>query len=127
MSTIISTIKAPAAIGPYSQAVMETKGGQLLFISGQLGLQPENGELVAGVEAQANQALSNMKAILAEAGGTLKNVIKTTIFLVDMNDFTVVNKIYGEHFADFYPARSTVAVVALPKGAVFEIEAVACL
>ena len=127
MSTIISTTKAPAAIGPYSQAVMETKGGQLLFISGQLGLLPENGELATGIEAQANQALSNMKAILAEAGGTLKNVIKTTIFLVDMNDFAVVNKIYGEYFADFYPARSTVAVSALPKGAVFEIEAVACL
>jgi 2-iminobutanoate/2-iminopropanoate deaminase len=127
MSKIINTSKAPAAIGPYSQAVAETQGGQLLFISGQLGLLPENGELVEGISGQVDQALKNMTAILAEAGGTLKNVIKTTLFLTDMADFAVVNKIYGDYFSEFYPARSTIAVKALPKGAVFEIEAVACL
>jgi 2-iminobutanoate/2-iminopropanoate deaminase len=127
MSTIINTSKAPAAIGPYSQAVMETKGGQLLFISGQLGLMPETGELAEGISAQVEQAIMNMTAILAEAGGTLKNVIKTTLFLTDMADFAVVNKIYGEYFSEFYPARSTIAVKALPKGAIFEFEAVACL
>lgn len=124
MKKIINTTNAPAAIGPYSQAVLV---GNMLYISGQIGLKPENGELLEGVILQARRAFENMKAILTEAGADFSNVVKTTVFLVDMSDFAEINKIYAEYFTENFPARSTVAVLALPKGASFEIEAVACL
>lgn len=125
MKTIISTSKAPAAIGPYSQAV---KKGGTLYLSGQIGLSPSTGELVSGdVKEQAAQALANMRAVLAEAGATPDDVTKTTVFIVDMADFQAVNEVYAETFGKDAPARSCVAVAALPKGARVEIEAVAVL
>lgn len=121
---IISTSNAPAAIGPYSQAI---RAGQFLFASGQLGLDPTSGELREGIEAQTRQALANMQAVLAEAGATVANVVKTTIFLADMADFAVVNRIYGEVFGHEPPARSTVQVAALPKNGLVEIEMIVFL
>ncbi|GIV70639.1 RidA family protein [Caldilinea sp.] len=119
---IVNTSGAPAAIGPYSQAV---RVGQFLFASGQLGLDPVTGELRDGIEAQTRQALANMQAVLAAAGATTKDVVKTTIFLADMADFTVVNRIYAEVFGEEPPARSTVQVAALPKNGLIEIEMIA--
>ena len=125
MKTVISTSKAPAAIGPYSQAI---KSGDTLYLSGQIGMDPATGELVsADVKEQAAQALANMKAILAEAGATPANVSKVTVFIVDMADFQAVNAVYAETFGPEPPARSCVAVAALPKGARVEIEATAVL
>lgn len=125
MKTIISTPKAPAAIGPYSQA---TKSGDTLYLSGQIGMDPATGELVsADVKEQAAQALANMKAVLAEAGATPADVTKVTVFILDMADFQAVNAIYAETFGSEPPARSCVAVAALPKGARVEIEATAVL
>ncbi len=118
----ISTAGAPAAIGPYSQAV-STDG--LVFCSGQLGLDPETGELAQGVEAQADRALRNLAAVLDAAGLTLADVLKTTIFLADMGDFAAVNAVYARHMPDPPPARSTVQVAALPKAGLVEIEAIA--
>ena len=119
---IISTQNAPQAIGPYSQAV---KSGDLLFCSGQIALQP-NGELLEGtVEDQTHQVLKNMTAVLEEAGSSLNKVIKTTIFLADMNDFQTVNKVYSEYFGEHKPARSTVEVSRLPKDVKVEIECIA--
>lgn len=121
--TIISTRKAPAAVGPYSQAV-QTEG--LIFISGQLGLVPETGTFVeGGVKEQTIQALDNMEAILKEAGGGFDNVVKTTVLLADINDFAVVNGVYGERFAENPPARAAYAVAKLPLGGLVEIEAIA--
>jgi len=122
--TVISTPQAPAAIGPYSQAI---RTGDLLFASGQLGLDPATGNLVNGIEAQTRQALTNLQAVLAAAGGSVANVVKTTIFLADMADFATVNAIYGEVFRHEPPARSTVQVAALPKGGLVEIEVIARL
>lgn len=120
---IIATDKAPAAIGPYSQAV---RVGDLIYTAGQLGIVPATKTLAgADVEAQARQALENLKAILEAAGSCLRHVVKTTLFLQDMGDFARVNAIYGEYFAEEPPARSTVQVAALPLGARVEIEAVA--
>ena len=118
---VISTASAPAAIGPYSQAI---KLGGLVFTSGQIGLTPA-GELVDGVTAQAHQAFQNLSAILQEAGGSLSTVIKFTLFLTDLNDFALVNEIMKEYVSEPYPARSTVGVASLPKGALFEVEAIA--
>lgn len=118
----ISTPGAPAAIGPYSQAI-QVDG--FLFCSGQLGLDPLNGELADGVEAQAEQALRNLEAILGQAGLSFANVVKTTIFLADIGDFAAVNAVYAAHMTDPPPARSTFAVGALPKGGRIEIEAIA--
>ena len=120
--SIISTQQAPAAIGPYSQAV---KIGAFVFTSGQLGMDPASGALPDGIEEQAHQAFKNLSAILTEAGGGLSDVIKFTLFLTDLNDFATVNQIMTEYVAQPYPARSTVEVSALPKGARFEIEAIA--
>lgn len=120
--TVISTSQAPAAIGPYSQAI---RSGNLLFASGQLGLEPATGNLAVGIEAQTRQALANLQAVLAAAGGGIANVVKTTIFLADMADFATVNAIYGEVFRHEPPARSTVQVAALPKGGLVEIEVIA--
>ncbi|SDZ95484.1 2-iminobutanoate/2-iminopropanoate deaminase [Xylanibacter ruminicola] len=123
MKKVISTSKAPAAIGPYSQAIQV---GNLVFASGQIPIDPATGNFVAGgVREQARQSLTNVKAILDEAGLTLDNVVKTTVFLADMNDFADVNAVYAEFFAEPYPARSAVAVKTLPKGALVEIEVIA--
>ena len=117
----ISTEKAPAAIGPYSQAIA---AGDFLYLSGQLGVNPKTGNLEEGVEAQAERAISNMKAILAQAGTDISHVVKTTVFLKSMADFAAVNAIYAAHFKQPYPARSCVQVAELPKGGLVEIEAV---
>jgi len=123
--TAISTTQAPAAIGPYSQAI---RADGYLFCSGQLGLDPATGDFVAGdVGAQAEQALRNLGAVLEAAGLTFGDVVKTTIFLADMADFAAVNDVYGRFVTDPPPARSTVAVAALPKGGRVEIEATARL
>lgn len=122
MRTVVQTSAAPAAIGPYSQAI---RSGELVFTAGQIGLDPGSGELMEGVEAQAERALRNLTAVLDAAGTSPERVIKTTIFLADMADFATVNEVYGRHFSAPFPARSTVGVAGLPKGALVEIEAVA--
>ncbi|MCI5551189.1 MAG: RidA family protein [Christensenellales bacterium] len=119
---IISTQKAPGAIGPYSQAV---RAGDMLFTSGQLGLNPETGVLAEGVRAQADQALKNLGAILHEAGLDYKDVIKTVVFIKNMADFKTVNEVYAQYFTANYPARSCVEVAALPMGGLVEVECVA--
>lgn len=120
----VETLNAPAAIGPYSQAV---RTGDLLFLSGQIPLDPATGAMVpGGIEAQTRQVLANLEAVLQAAGLAYGHLVKTTIFLVDLNDFAVVNQIYGECFAGVVPpARATVQVAALPKGALVEIEGIA--
>ena len=118
----IHTDSAPAAIGPYSQAI---KVGDMVFTSGQIALTPNGEFLEGGVEAQARQVLKNLSEVLKEAGSSMSKVVKTTIFLADMNDFAAVNTIYAEAFGDHKPARSTIAVKTLPKNALIEIEAVA--
>ena len=119
---VIQTNQAPAAIGPYSQAV--SKNG-LLFVSGQLGLDPATGALVEGVEAQTRRALQNLVAILAAAGLGTKNVLKATIYVANMDDFALVNKLYAETFAPPFPAREVVQAARLPKNALVEISAIA--
>lgn len=119
---VISTDKAPAAIGPYSQAI-EANG--MVFASGQIPVNPATGEIPEGVEAQAKQAFSNLKALLEAAGTSIENVVKTTVFIKDMNDFGVINQIYAEYFTGTYPARSCVEVARLPKDVLLEIEAIA--
>ncbi len=120
----INTKKAPAAIGPYVQAISTDN---LVFTSGQLPLNPETGELVTEIKAATKQALENIKAILEEAGTSMDKVIKCTVFLADINDFAAVNEVYGQYFTDHKPARSAIQVGALPKGGVLEIEAIASL
>ncbi len=116
---------APAPIGPYSQAV---RAGDWLFVSGSLGLDPETGEFVPGdAAAQARKALENMTAVLAAANATMDHVVKTTVFLADMNDFAAVNAVYGEFFTGVPPARSAIQAARLPKDAFVEIEAIAYL
>lgn len=125
MRRIINTVKAPAAIGPYSQAVVVDRS---MYISGQLGMDPSSGQLVAGgVQAQTKQALINMGEILKEAGCGYENVVKTTVLLADMNDFGNVNEVYKEFFQKSFPARAAYQVAALPRGGLVEIEAVAIL
>lgn len=120
---IISTKNAPGAIGPYSQGV---KTGNMIFTSGQLPIDPANGELVEDdVKKAAAQALENVKAILAESGASLNNVVKTVVFLKDINDFAAVNEVYASYFTSDFPARSCIQVAKLPKGALLEIEAIA--
>jgi 2-iminobutanoate/2-iminopropanoate deaminase len=119
----VSTQAAPAAVGPYSQAIATD---ELVFCSGQIPLDPQTGEMVdGGIEAQAERALRNLEAVLDAAGCTFSNVVKTTIFLADIGDFGAVNGVYGRFMPDPPPARSTFAVGALPKGARIEIEAIA--
>ena len=122
MNRAIATASAPAAIGPYSQAMAS---GDVVFCSGQLGLDPATGVLVDGVEAQAARAIENLAAVLGAAGMDLGSVVKTTIFLARIDDFAMVNGVYAQHFTAPFPARSTVAVAALPKGGLVEIEAIA--
>jgi 2-iminobutanoate/2-iminopropanoate deaminase len=121
---VITTDKAPAAIGPYSQAI---QAGGLLFCSGQIPLDPVSGEIVAGdVQRQAEQVMENISAVLSAAGAGFNDVVKATVFLVEMNDFGAVNEVYGRYFTGHKPARSTVAVKALPRGVLLEIEIIAC-
>ena len=118
----IQTNGAPAAIGPYSQGI---RSGELVFCSGQLGLDPTTGELAEGVEAQTERSLRNLGSVLDAAGLSFDDVVKTTIFLADIDDFTAVNAIYAKSMPEPPPARSTVGVAGLPKGARVEIEAIA--
>lgn len=124
MAIAISTKKAPAAIGPYSQGV---KVGNLIFTSGQLGIDPETGKMPPEVENQARNSLQNIRAILEAAGSGMDKVFKTVVFLADMNDFTAVNNVYEGFFTGTFPARSCVQVARLPKDALVEIEAVAVI
>lgn len=124
MKEALSTTQAPAAIGPYSQGVKAS--GETVYVSGQLPIDPATGEMPQGVEAQAEQSFSNVEAILAAAGLTLADVVKTTVLLADIGDFAAVNAVYARRFSAPYPARSAFAVAALPKpGALLEVEAVA--
>ena len=123
MKKVISTPKAPAAIGPYSQAIQV---GNLIYTSGQIPIDPSTGQFVeGGIKEQTRQSLSNIQAILQEAGSTMASVVKTTVFLADMADFADMNNVYAEFFTEPYPARSAVAVKTLPKNALVEIEVVA--
>ncbi len=123
MQTIISTSNAPGAIGPYSQAV---KARGLLFLSGQLGIDPVTGAMADGVQAQTRQALTNARQILTAAGSSMASVVKTTVFLADISDFSAMNEIYATFFpAGSCPTRSAFQVAALPKGALVEIELIA--
>ena len=125
MKNVISTQKAPAAIGPYSQAIQV---GNLVYTSGQIPINPETGTFVeGGIKEQTRQSLLNVQAILNEIGLTMGSVVKTTVFMADMNDFADMNAVYAEFFAEPYPARSAVAVKTLPKGALVEIEVVAAV
>lgn len=126
---VVRTAEAPAAIGPYSQAVVVPVGNQrMVFCSGQIALDPATGNLVeGGVEAQTRQVLANLAAVLAAANATFAHVVKTTIFLASMDDFTKVNEIYGEKFVHDPPARETVQAAKLPKGGLVEISAIAVI
>jgi 2-iminobutanoate/2-iminopropanoate deaminase len=123
MKKVISTTQAPAAIGPYSQAIL---AGNILFASGQLGIDPVTNDFVeGGVQAQTRQAFTNVKAILSEAGYSVQDIVKTTVFLADMADFAAMNEVYAAQFDGDFPARSAVAVKTLPKNGLVEIEVVA--
>ncbi len=120
---IIATDAAPKTVGPYSQAV---QAGTFLFLSGQLALNPQNGEMVGSdIATQTKQVIENIKAVLGAAGASLGDVVKTTVFLQSMGDFAAMNEVYKQYFGDSAPARSTVEVAKLPKNALFEIESVA--
>lgn len=121
---VIQTDKAPNAIGPYSQAVV-APAGSTVYLSGQIGLDPATGDLVSEqVEEQVRQAFSNMSAVIHAAGGSLHSIVKLTLFLTDLADFGIANTVMSELIPEPFPARSTVQVAALPKGALFEIEAI---
>lgn len=124
MKKEIKTEKAPGAIGPYSQAV---RSGNLIFISGQLPINPETGEMPDEIKAQTRQSIANIKAILEAEGATLDNVLKTTVLLADMSLFGPMNEVYAEEFREVYPARAAFAVKELPKQALVEIEVIAAL
>lgn len=115
------TTNAPAAIGPYSQAITV---GNMLFTSGQIPIDPATGNIPEGVEAQARQALTNVKNLIAAAGGSIENTVKTTVFIQNMGDFAKINEIYAEFFTEPYPARSCVEVAKLPKDVLLEVEAI---
>ncbi len=119
---VISTQNAPAAIGPYSQAL---DLGGMVFVSGQIPVDPATGAMPEDVQGQARQSLANLKAILAEAGLTMADVVKTVVFLADLDDFAAVNEVYAQAFAQPFPARSCVQVAGIPKGAKVEIECIA--
>lgn len=120
---VITSANAPKAIGPYSSAISL---GNMLFVSGQIPVNPQSGDMPEDIRDQANQSLSNLKALVEEAGFTLADVVKTTVFLADIADFTAVNEVYSTYFAQPYPTRSCVAVKDLPKGAKVEIECICC-
>lgn len=123
MKSIIQTNQAPAPIGPYSQAV---QAGNMLFISGQIAIDPTTNELIScGVKEEAQQVMKNLEAVLKTAGYTFENIVKTSIFLSDMNHFSIVNEVYGSYFNSDFPARETVAVLGLPKNVNVEISVIA--
>ena len=123
--TVIHSDRAPAAIGPYSQA---TRAGDLVFFSGQIPLDPATGELVLGdISVQARRAFENLQAVCEAAGGTMDDITRVGLYLTDLSQFAAVNAVMGEYFAQPYPARSTIEVPALPKGAVFEVDALMVL
>jgi len=122
MKKTISTTKAPAAIGPYSQG---TVFGDLIFLSGQIPIDPETGKLLSGIKIETEQVLKNVKAVLEEAGSDMTKVLKATVFLKDMNDFTAMNEIYAQYFSEPYPAREAVQVAKLPKDVSVEISVIA--
>jgi 2-iminobutanoate/2-iminopropanoate deaminase len=125
MKEIIQTDRAPKPIGPYSQAV---RANQFLFLSGQVALEPKSGEMIGGdIRQQTARTLENIKGVLEGAGTNLLNVVKTTVFLKDMNDFAAMNEVYGRYFSSAPPARSTVQVARLPKDALVEIEVIAAI
>ena len=124
MKTILSTADAPAAIGPYSQAV---RSGEALYCSGQLGIDPATGKLPEGVAAQTEQSLKNIRALLAAAGAGIENVVKTTVFIKNMDDFSKINAVYGQYMTQEAPARGCVEVARLPKDVLVEVEAIAVL
>jgi 2-iminobutanoate/2-iminopropanoate deaminase len=121
---VIFTEKAPKAIGPYSQAI---KSGNLLFISGQVPVNPTTGELTGDIKVQTRQVLENLKSILLAAGASTIDIVKTTVFLKNLDDFNVMNEIYGAYFPQDAPARSTIEVARIPRGALIEIEAIAVI
>ena len=124
--TVLSTKKAPAAIGPYSQGIVA--GQTLVFTAGQIAINPETGEIVSGdIKTQTRQVLENIRAILEAAGATLASVVKTTVFLIDLGDFSAMNEVYGSYFPQSPPARSTVEVARLPRDVRVEIEAIAVI
>ncbi len=126
MKKVISTTAAPGAIGPYSQAIeAQSNNSAFVFASGQIPINPETGEIPEGIKAQTAQSLANVQAILSAAGLTVANVVKTTVFMADMNDFAAMNEVYAEVFTAPYPARSAVAVKTLPKNVLVEIEVIA--
>ncbi len=126
MKQPIRTDKAPAAIGPYSQAIEVQNPGKLLYTSGQIPLDPKSGTMVAGdIKAQTRQVMENLKALLTAGGSSIHKVIKTTVFITDMNEFAAMNEVYSEYFTQAPPARSTVQVARLPKDAKVEIECLA--
>ena len=122
MKQVVQTTKAPGAIGPYSQGI---DIGHMIFFSGQIPLNPETGLMPEGIEAQAHQALKNVKGLLDSQGLDFSNVVKTTVFLDNMDDFVTVNDIYATYFVEPFPARSAVEVAKLPKGALIEVEVIA--
>lgn len=125
MKEIVSTENAPSAIGPYSQAV---KAGDMVFVSGQIPIDPKTGEFVSNeIGEQTEQVLKNLSAVLEAAGSDLNNVVKTTVFLADMNDFTAMNNVYAKHFSDNKPARATVQAARLPRDARVEIDCIALI
>lgn len=124
MKEVISTTAAPGAIGPYSQAI---KVGNMLYCSGQIPVDPATGTVPEGIKAQTAQSLANVKAILAAAGASIENVVKTTVFLADMSLFADMNEVYAQNFTEPFPARSAVAVRELPKRVLVEIEVIAIL
>lgn len=124
----IQTESAPAAIGPYSQGITTDSAGRMVFLSGQVGLDPATGQMVAGdVQAQTEQVMKNLQAVLEAAGGGLEHLVKTTIFLRDLADFAAVNEVYARHLQAPYPARATVQVARLPRDAAVEIDGIAQL
>ena len=125
MKQIISTLKAPKAIGPYSQAV---KMGKMIFVSGQIPIDPVTGEIVGqSIEEQVERVLTSLSAILVEAGSSLKDVVKTTVYLTDLKNFEGMNKVYARFFEGMHPARATVGVTSLPKGVIVEIDAISLI
>lgn len=125
---IIHTDAAPAAVGPYSQAVALPAGSRIVYLSGQIGLEPATGDLVSeNFEAQVHQAFENLEAVVQAAGGTLNNIVKLTLFLTDLGKFAAANAIMADLIPQPFPARSTIGVASLPKGAQFEVEAILAL
>jgi len=122
----ISTDNAPQAIGTYSQAIRVT-GGETVYLSGQIGLDPASMEMVSGIDAQIEQVITNLKAVIAASGGDLGDVVKLNVYLTDLSNFSKVNEIMGKHFSQPYPARAAIGVAALPRGALVEMDAVVVL